>query len=154
MVCAACSDALAQPRPLPERDWVPGRLVVRAHGPEFIPMMEAEIRGLGSTIADTAHDRDYARGAAEKLEELRDDCNADLPHTDDPGDWGDGVPDGVVDADDLSYYIYWHALGNLDIADIAGTCTDCEQTTCHTPDNSVTADDLYAYICLWSAGCP
>ena len=55
-------------------DWVPGRLVVCAHGPEFIPMMEAAIRGLGSTIADTAHDRDNARGISERLQELGDDC--------------------------------------------------------------------------------
>ena len=52
MCVLLATSAMAQPnsQPLPERNWVPGRLIVRAHGPEFVSMMEAEIRSLGLAV--------------------------------------------------------------------------------------------------------
>ena len=89
-----------------------------------------------------------------KLEELYYSCAADLTHGNTPGVFGYGVPDGDVDADDYNYYLTQWAANNLAVADIASSCSSCGQPGCSTPDGSVTSADLFAYGCLYSAGCP
>ncbi|MCA9287145.1 MAG: S8 family serine peptidase [Phycisphaerales bacterium] len=91
------------------------------------------------------------------LEDMYYDCPADLTHGSTIGEWGYGVPDGTVDSQDLAYFSYWHGLGAVAIADIAGTCptsADCETGGCSTPNGVVDPDDLTAYMCLYNAGCP
>ena len=94
-----------------------------------------------------------ALGALMALEELYYDCKADLTHTNDPGDWGYSVPDGVVDQADLDYFTYWHGQGNLAIADVA-SCSNCETLSCGNPNGIVNLDDYVMFLCWWNEGCP
>jgi subtilisin family serine protease len=89
-----------------------------------------------------------------KLEELYYVCDADVTSGNTSGQFGYGVPDGDVDADDYGYFFQQWLLGNVAVADIASSCSACAQPGCSTSDGLVTGDDLVAYTCLYSAGCP
>ena len=89
-----------------------------------------------------------------KLEELYYTCAADVTHGNTPGAFGYGVPDGDVDPDDYNYFLAQWTANNVLVADIASSCSSCGQPGCSTPDGSVTYADLFAYGCLYSAGCP
>lgn len=47
--------AQPNPRPVPERDWVPGRLIVRVRSAELIPMMEQEIAQMGLHVLSRSY---------------------------------------------------------------------------------------------------
>ncbi|MEM9066458.1 MAG: GC-type dockerin domain-anchored protein [Planctomycetota bacterium] len=83
-------------------------------------------------------------------------CPADLTTTGATlmGQPGFAMPDGVVDLDDLGYFIgVW--LSNLSEADVTTTgATLAGQPGFGVPDGTVDLDDLGYFISVWLAGCP
>ncbi|MEM9066134.1 MAG: GC-type dockerin domain-anchored protein [Planctomycetota bacterium] len=70
------------------------------------------------------------------------------------GQPGFGEPDGVVDLDDLGYYLNFWLVGDL-LADTTTTGATLEgQPGFGIPDGSVSLDDLGFYLNLWLTGCP
>ncbi|MEM9065901.1 MAG: GC-type dockerin domain-anchored protein [Planctomycetota bacterium] len=82
-------------------------------------------------------------------------CKPDLTTTGAtlPGQPGFGIPDGVVDLDDLGYFLgFW--LMSDPVADFTTTgATLPGQPGYCVPDGVVDLDDLGAYLTLWRAGC-
>lgn len=80
---------------------------------------------------------------------------ADLTTTNtNPGDAFAGVPDGVIDGADLSFYVEkWLALDQA-IADLATTNTNPGEIGFGEPDGAVDGADLSFLVEQWLGGCP
>ena len=70
------------------------------------------------------------------------------------GDPGYGVPDGLVTAADLNYYVNAWVAGDLAIADVTTQGAGIGDPNYGVPDGAVTAADLNFYVNLWVLGCP
>jgi len=70
------------------------------------------------------------------------------------GDPGYGVPDGLVTAADLNYFVNAYVSADLAIADITTQGAGVGDPGYGVPDGLVTAADLNYYVNLWVAGCP
>jgi len=74
------------------------------------------------------------------LDACQDLCPADLT-----GPGNDGIPDGILDANDFFFYLQLFASGNSR-ADLTGPDG--------TPDGIIDANDFFRYLQLFSDGCP
>jgi|GEM_PF-3351844 len=82
-------------------------------------------------------------------------CRADLTTTNAPvGDPNYGVPDGVVSAVDLQYYVNAWVVADASIADMTTTNAPIGDPNYGVPDGVVSAADIQFYVNLWIAGCP
>ncbi len=70
------------------------------------------------------------------------------------GDPGYGVPDGLVTAADVNYYINFWVAGDLAVADLTTQGAGVGDPGYGVPDGLVTAADVNYYINFWVAGCP
>jgi len=70
------------------------------------------------------------------------------------GDPGYGVPDGLVTAADLNYFVNAYVAGDTAIADITTQGAGVGDPNYGVPDGAVTAADLQYYVNLWVVGCP
>jgi len=71
------------------------------------------------------------------------------------GQPGFGDPDGVVDTDDLGYYLGFWIAGNRSVTDFTTTgATLPGQTGYGVPDGVVDTDDLGYFLSAWLEGCP
>jgi len=70
------------------------------------------------------------------------DCPADLTGSSDARDPAWGIPDGVVDAADSTYFLTQYEQGNKLVADLAGPVSPS------VPDSRLTEDDLRYYQAL------
>ncbi|MEM9066460.1 MAG: GC-type dockerin domain-anchored protein [Planctomycetota bacterium] len=71
------------------------------------------------------------------------------------GQPGFGEPDGVIDLDDLGYYLSFWLAGDAAIADVTTTgATLTGQAGFGVPDGFVDLDDLGYYLGVWLGGCP
>jgi hypothetical protein len=70
------------------------------------------------------------------------DCPADLSGSNDPRDPAWGMPDGVVDAADSTYFLTQYEQGNKLVADLTGSLSP------GVPDSRLTEDDLRYYQAL------
>lgn len=81
-----------------------------------------------------------------ELEYYRPFHRADLTDHATPGVWRFGVADGVVDCDDLAYFLnYAHPGGIVDKADFTTHGTTTGQSGYGAPDGLVTSSDLDYY---------
>ena len=82
-------------------------------------------------------------------------CAADLTSSNAPaGSPGYGLPDGLVTAADIQFYVNaWVAL-DVGIADLTTQNAPIGDAGYGVPDGLVTAIDLQYYVNLWLAGCP
>gem|GEM_PF-1908166 len=82
-------------------------------------------------------------------------CLADVTTQGAPiGDPNYGVPDGVVSAADLNYFVNAWVAGDLAIADVTTQGAPAGDPNYGVPDGVVSAADLNFYVNLWVAGCP
>lgn len=79
------------------------------------------------------------------LIEATPDCDPDLTTTGQEN----GVPDGVVDLSDFSFF-----LARWAIEDSAADITSDGACVFGTPDSAVSLSDFSCYLAAWSAGCP
>jgi len=87
--------------------------------------------------------------------EIRVVCRPDLTTQNAPvGDPDYGVPDGVVSAADIQYYVNAWVAGDTDIADLTTLNAPIGDPYYGVPDGLVTAADIQFYVNLWIAGCP
>ncbi|MEM9065905.1 MAG: GC-type dockerin domain-anchored protein [Planctomycetota bacterium] len=71
------------------------------------------------------------------------------------GQSGFGEPDGVIDLDDLGYYLTFWLDSDAAVADVTTTGATLEgQPGFGTPDGVVDLDDLGFFLTTWLAGCP
>jgi len=70
-----------------------------------------------------------------------------------PGQPGFGVPDGVADGDDLSFFISLWAAGDLGADFTTSGATVAGQAGFGVPDGVVDGDDLSFFIGFWQQGC-
>jgi|GEM_PF-1272783 len=70
------------------------------------------------------------------------------------GDPNYGVPDGLVTAVDLQYYVNAWIAGDLAIADVTTPNAPIGDPNYGVPDGTVTAADIQYYVNLWLIGCP
>lgn len=85
---------------------------------------------------------------------LRAACSAaDLSGDSDSGEPGYGVPDGVLDASDLFYFLDQFAVGNLGQADLTGS-SDPLDPSYGQPDGNLDASDFFYFLDVFAAGCP
>jgi len=70
------------------------------------------------------------------------------------GDPDYGVPDGVVSAVDLQYFVNAWVAGDLTIADLTTQNAPAGDPLYGVPDGLVTAVDIQFYVNLWLIGCP
>jgi len=82
-------------------------------------------------------------------------CLADVTTQGAPiGDPNYGVPDGVVSAADLNYFVNAWVAGDLAIADVTTQGAPAGDPNYGVPDGQVTSADLNFYVNLWVIGCP
>jgi len=82
-------------------------------------------------------------------------CIADLTTQNAPvGDPNYGVPDGVVSAVDLQYYVNAWVAGDLAIADLTTQNAPVGDPNYGVPDGVVSGVDLQYFVNAWVAGCP
>jgi len=67
---------------------------------------------------------------------------------------GFGVPDGLVTASDIYYYVNFWVAGDVGIADLTTQGAGAGDPGFGTPDGLVTASDINFYVNLWVVGCP
>jgi len=106
----------------------------------------------GLALAGTSRDLSFADGPSPRLlmgsgtgvfaRDLGAPCVPDLT-----GPGSDGVPDGILDADDFFFYLGLFAAGDSG-ADLTGPGGD------GTPDGIIDADDFFFYLAAFAAGCP
>jgi len=71
------------------------------------------------------------------------------------GQQGFGVPDGVIDGDDLSFFLNFWAASDASVGDVTTTgATIAGQQGFGVPDGNVDGDDLGFFLNLWIPGCP
>lgn len=80
-------------------------------------------------------------------------CRPDLTTGAVPGQPGYGIPNGVVNSDDLFYYVAQFAAGNIAVADLT-TVALPGYPGYGVPDGILTNDDFFYFLILFSAGCP
>jgi hypothetical protein len=73
------------------------------------------------------------------------DCPADLTGSVDPHDPMWGMPDGMVDADDYTYFLQQYERGNLLVTDLTGSNDPKALLLYGAPDGRLTADDVLYY---------
>ena len=82
-------------------------------------------------------------------------CIADLTTQNAPvGDPNYGVPDGLVTAADIQYYVNAWVANDAAIADLTTQNAPIGDPNYGVPDGLVTAADIQYYVNLWIAGCP
>lgn len=80
---------------------------------------------------------------------------ADLTSVNAPvGDPNHGVPDGMVTAADLQYYVNAWIVGDLAIADVTTPNAPVGDPNHGVPDGTVTGADIQYYVNIWLLGCP
>lgn len=82
-------------------------------------------------------------------------CFADLT-TQGPaqGERGFGVPDGIVTAGDIGFYINAWIERDAETADLTSQNAPTGDTGYGVPDGQITADDINYYVNGWVVGCP
>ena len=70
------------------------------------------------------------------------------------GDPGFGVPDGLITAADINFYVNAWFGGDLAIADLTTQGAGAGDPGFGVPDGLITAADINFYVNLWGAGCP
>jgi hypothetical protein len=73
------------------------------------------------------------------------DCPADLTGSTDPRNPMWGMPNGVVDGDDYTYFLMQHERGNLLVTDLTGSKDPRDLLLYGAPDGRLTADDVLYY---------
>jgi hypothetical protein len=73
------------------------------------------------------------------------DCPADLTGSAAPRDPMWGMPDGVVDGNDYTYFLAQYERGNLLVTDLTGSNDPKELSLYGAPDGRLTADDVLYY---------
>lgn len=73
------------------------------------------------------------------------DCPADLTGSTDPRDPMWGMPNGLVDADDYTYFLKQHERGNLLVTDLTGSNDPKDLLLYGAPDGRLTEDDVLYY---------
>ena len=82
-----------------------------------------------------------------------DSCLADLTtRTKNPGEAGYGEPDGIVDGEDLSFYVALWLQGDPG-ADVTTNNTNPGEPGYGSPDGVVLGDDLSTFVSLWLTAC-
>jgi lysophospholipase L1-like esterase len=80
-------------------------------------------------------------------------CIADMTGTNEPFDPRYGVPNGVVDGDDLFFFLDAYAAGNLALADLTGS-DDPGNPAYGLPDGQITEADFNYFFALFSSSDP
>ncbi|MEM9066304.1 MAG: GC-type dockerin domain-anchored protein [Planctomycetota bacterium] len=71
------------------------------------------------------------------------------------GQPGFGAPDGIIDLDDLGYFLNFWLPGDIAIADVTTVGATLQgQPSFGVPDGEVTLDDLGYFLNVWLPGCP
>jgi len=70
------------------------------------------------------------------------------------GDPDYGVPDGIITANDINYFINAWVSGDVGIADLTTQGASLGDPGYGVPDGMVTAGDVNYYVNLWLDGCP
>ncbi len=104
----------------------------------------------------TQHDKSYGWGRVSLYGSLMAleamyECDADITHTDDSAEFGYGVPDGKVDADDTTAFFDLYNAANL-IADLTttGYTTPGGGGLNGTPDGILHSDDVVYFLAFYS----
>ena len=71
-----------------------------------------------------------------------------------PGDANFGVPDGLITASDLTFFVEQWIAGNVMVADVTTDNANPGDANFGVPDGAVTASDLTFFVEAWIAGCP
>lgn len=108
-------------------------------------------------LGDSGWDEEYGWGRVNAyksllaLERVYYPCDADITHTDDSGEYGFGVPDGKVDADDYAVFMWAYNNDNL-IADVTttGFTTPSGGGANGEPDEIIDGDDLIYFLDFYS----
>jgi len=70
------------------------------------------------------------------------------------GDPGFGVPDGLITAADINFYVNAWVTGSLAIADLTTQGAGVGDPLFGVPDGLITAADINFYVNMWVQGCP
>ena len=70
------------------------------------------------------------------------------------GDPGFGVPDGLVTASDINYFVNAWVSNDLSVADLTTQGAAVGDASYGVSDGLVTGADINYYVNLWVAGCP
>ena len=65
-----------------------------------------------------------------------------------------GVPDGLVTAADINYYVNFWGAGDLGIADLTTQGAGAGDPLFGIPDGIITASDINFFVNEWVTGCP
>lgn len=130
-------------------------VVVRSTSASPVDWLEAasEARGLGRDVRWFRDGLpDSTPGAINVIGGGYNDCPADFSGASDPLDSAYGVPDGVVDATDLFYFLDQISSGNLDAADLSGS-SDPGDAMYGVRDGVIDLADFFRFLDQFVEGC-